>query len=144
MSTSTFFTETYGGFRIYFLNDLNGKELLNRLWSNDLFLNIYDYWSIHRHGYLLGNYLERNKMLKKIIRQKLSGDPNLPTYKVFLRMCANGRADFNPSDFLEKDWGEYFEQLRIWKIVNEEEFLKTRPHLREPKRQLKSKIIVIN
>ena len=102
MSTSTFFTETYGGFRIYFLNDLNGKELLNRLWSNDLFLNIYDYWSIHRHGYLLGNYLERNKMLKKIIRQKLSGDPNLPTYKVFLRMCANGRADFNPSDFFVK------------------------------------------
>lgn len=52
-------------------------------------------------------------------------------------MCANGRADFNPIDFLEKDWGEYFEQLRIWKIVNEEEFLKTRPHLRKPKRHLK-------
>lgn len=59
-------------------------------------------------------------------------------------MCANGRTDFNPIDFLEKDWGEYFEQLRIWKIVNEEEFLKTRPHVSKPKRHLKSKIIVIN
>ena len=144
MSTSTFFTKTYGGFCIDFFNDLTVENLWNRLWNKDLFLNIYDFWCLHRHSYLIDDYVQRNSMLKKIIRKKIRGNLNLPTYKVFLRMCAKANSDFNPSDYLDGDWGEYFEQLRIWKVCNELEFLKRRPHLREPKRHLKSKVIVIN
>ena len=70
MSTSTFFTETYGGFHIDFLNDLTGDRLWERFWNNDLFLNIYDFWCLRRHGYLIENYLKRNSFLKKIIRKK--------------------------------------------------------------------------
>ena len=94
--------------------------------------------------YLIDNYLVKNKFLKKIIRRKLRGDSNLSTYKVFLRVCAHGEEDFNPTEFLEKAWGEYFEKLRVWKIIHEQNYLKQRPHLREPKRHLKSKAIIIN
>lgn len=73
MSTSTFFTETYGGFHIDFLNDLTGDRLWERFWNNDLFLNIYDFWCLRRHGYLIDNYLKRNSFLKKIIRKKNKG-----------------------------------------------------------------------
>ena len=118
MSTSTFSTETYGGFRIDFLNDLTGDRSWERFWNNDLFLNIYDFSCLYRHGYSKDNYLQRNSFLKKIIRKKIRGNKNLPTYKVFLRMCANSNLDFNPSDYLEGDWGEYFEKLRIWKVCN--------------------------
>ena len=38
MSTSTFSTETYGGFRIDFLNDLTGDRSWERFWNNDFFL----------------------------------------------------------------------------------------------------------
>lgn len=65
-------------------------------------------------------------------------------YKVLLRMCANSDENFNPLDFLEKDWEHYFNKLRVWKKVCEEDFLYSRPHLREPKRHLKSKTIIIN
>ena len=139
MSASSFAIETYGGFRKDFLNDLSGLELFDRFWNEHLFLNIYDFWSLRRHGYLVDNYRQRNRFLKKIIRSKVKGDENLPSYKILLRMIVNSNYDFNPRPFLDGDWEVYFERLRNWKLCNEVEFLKIRPWMREPKRHIKIK-----
>ena len=141
---SKFVTETYGGFGIDFLNDFTGSELWKRLKSNHLFLNIYDFWSIRRHGYLIDNYYQKSSTFKKVIRDKLRGNEVLPTYKVLIRMCANAKEDFNATEFLEGDWEQYFENLRNWKLFYEKDYLKMKLHLKEPKRHLKSKVIVIN
>ena len=133
-------TETYGGFRVEFLHDESGKSL----WGDNLFLNIYDYWCIRLLGYLLTDYKKENSLLKRIIRKKLRGNEELPTYKVLLRMIAKRNEQFNPMEFLEKDWEDYFHIIREWKKVCEEGFLITHPHLREPKRHIKSNKIYIN
>ena len=139
MSASSFSTETCGGFRKDFLNDLCGGELWDRFWNEHLFLNLCDFWSLRRHPYLVDNYRQRNRFLKKIIRSKVKGDENLPSYKILLRMIVNSNYDFNPRPFLDGHWGLYFERLRSWKLSNEVEFLKIRPWMREPKRHIKIK-----
>ena len=143
MPSSRFLTETYGGFRINFLNELTGGELWDSLMGNELFFNLYDFWCIWKHGYLIDNYDQRNTFLKHIIRRKVRRDPNLPSYKIVLRMISNFNEDFNPSSYLEGDWGEYFEKLRMWKVCYEEEFLQRKPYLAEPKRYLKRKSILL-
>ena len=52
-------------------------------------------------------------------------------------MIAKGHCDFNPSPFLKGDWGIFLNRLYSWKHCNQEEFLKIKPSLREPKRHLK-------
>ena len=59
--------ETYADFRVAFLHDENGEKL----WEEDLFLNLYDFWVLCRDGFLLKTYKIRNA-LKKIIRKKVS------------------------------------------------------------------------
>lgn len=92
---------------------------------------------------MIDNYDQRNTFLKHIIRRKVRRDPNLPSYKIVLRMISNFNEDFNPSSYLEGDWGEYFEKLRMWKVCYEEEFLQRKPYLAEPKRYLKRKSILL-
>ena len=88
--------ETYADFRIEFLHD----ESMKKLWGNDLFLNIYDFWCISRDGFLLKDYSRKNSLLKTII------------YKVLLRMCAKREEQFNPMVFLHRDWENYFHILK--------------------------------
>ena len=132
--------ETYGDFRVEFLHD-EGSE---KLWVNDLFLNIYDFWCIRQLVYLLKDYRTKNSLLKRIIRKKLRENKELPPYKVLLRMCANREEQFNPIKYLHGDWEDYFHILREWKKVCEEDFLIQHPHLREPKRHIKANKICIN
>ena len=139
MSSLSFATETYGGFRKGFLNDSTGEELFDGFWNEHLFLNLYDFWSLRRHEYLVDNYQQRNTFLKKIIRFKVKADENLPSYKILLRMIVNSNYDFNPTAFLDGDWGIYFERLHNWKLCNEIDYLKIHPWLREPKRHKKIK-----
>ena len=80
-------TETYGDFRIDYLNDESGEKL----WGDNLFLNIYDFWCIRQDGFLLKDYKTKNSLLKRIIRKKLRGYKELPTYKVLLRMLTKKR-----------------------------------------------------
>ena len=133
-------TETYGDFRVEFLHDEGGEKL----WVNDLFLNIYDFLSICRFQYLLKDYRTKNSLLKRIIRKKLRGYKELPAYKVSLRMCAKREEQFNPMEYLHGDWEDYFHILREWKKVCEEDFLIQYPHLREPKRHIKDNKIYTN
>ena len=130
-------TEMYGDFRVDFLHDEGGEKV----WGDNLFLNIYDFWCVRPDGFLLKDYRTKNSLLKRIIRKKMRGNKELPTYKVLLRMCAKREEQFNPMEYLHGDWEDYFHILREWKKVCEKDFLEERPHLREPKRHVKSKKI---
>ena len=137
MSGSNFETETYGGIRLEFLKNVDGGELWDRLWSDHLFLNLYDFWCVRQYRHVVDNCQQKNTFLKKIIRRKVRGDVFLPSYKILLRMIAKGHRDFDPSSFLEGDWGVFLNKLYSWKQCNQEEFLKLKPCLKEPKRHLK-------
>ena len=125
--------ETYEDFRVEFLHD----EREEKLWGDNLFLNIYDFWCIRRNGFLLKDYRTKNSLLKRIIRKKMRGNKELPTYKVLLRMCAKKEKQFNPMDYLNSNWEQYFHILKEWKRFCEKDFLEQCPHLREPKRHQK-------
>ena len=125
--------ETYGDFRVDFLHDESGEKLR----GDNLFLNIYDFWCIRRDGFLLKDYKTNNSLLIRIIRKKMRGNKELPTYKVLLRMCAKRDEQFNPMDYLHSDWEQYFHILNKWKKVCVKDFLEERPRLREPKRHQK-------
>ena len=73
----------------------------------------------------------------------MGGNKELPTYQVLLRMCAKREEQFNPMEYLHGNWEDYFHILREWKKVCEKDFLEERPHLREPKRCVKSKKILL-
>ena len=88
-------------------------------------------------------YKTKHALLKKIIRKKVRGNKELPTYKVLLGMIAKREEQFNPMDYLNKDWEECFHILKEWKKVREKDFLEQYPHLREPKRHRKSKKICL-
>ena len=137
MSASNFQTETYAGFRKEFLKDYSGLELFDRLQSDHLFLNIFDFWCMRRHKQLVDNYAQRNRFLKKIIKSKVRWKDNLPTSKIVLRMLMKKNEDFDPTAFLDGDWGEYLNKLYRWKLCNEEQLLQLKPQLREPIRHLK-------
>ena len=66
-------TETYGSFRVEFLYDEEGEILR----GDTLFFNIYDLWSVHRSGFLLGTYDHKVTKLKKIIKRKWKGQKKL-------------------------------------------------------------------
>ena len=59
-------TEKYGDFRVDFLHDESGEKL----WDDNLFLNIYDFWCVHRDGFLLEDYRTKTSLLKRKIRKK--------------------------------------------------------------------------
>ena len=105
--------ETYWDFRVEFLHNGSGEKL----WGDNLFLNIYDFWCIGRDGFLLKDYKTKNSLLRRIIRKKMRGNKELSTYKVLLRMCAKREEHFNPMDYLHSDWGQYFHILKEWKKV---------------------------
>ena len=92
-------TETYRDFQVDFLHNKSGEKL----WADDLFLNVYHFWCIRQDGFLLKDYRTKNLLLKRIISKKLRGNKKLPTYKVFLRMCARREKQVNPMDFLHND-----------------------------------------
>ena len=92
---------------------------------------------MRRHKHLVDNYTQRNRFLKKIIKSKVRWNDKLPTSKIVLRMLMKKNEDFDPTEFLDGDWGEYLHKLYRWKLCNEEQLLQLRPQLREPIRHLK-------
>ena len=80
----------------------------------------------------MDNYAERNTYLKKIIKTKVRGNVYLPSYKLVVRMIIKGNKDFDPTAYLNGDWGVYLNELYNWKLCNEEQILRLKPHLREP------------
>ena len=74
-------------------------------------------------------------LLKKVIRKKVKGDKELPTYRVLLCKFIVGDEQFNPTDYLNADHEQYFHILKEWKKICEEDLLEEYPFLKEPKRQ---------
>ena len=66
---------------------------------------------MRRHRHLVDHYQQKNKFLKKIIRRKVKGDTYLPSYKIILTMIVEGNRDFDPTSFLEGDWGIFLNKL---------------------------------
>ena len=126
-------TETYGDFRVEFLHDEKGEKL----WSDSLFFNFYDFWHLRQDGFLLRTYKAKNLLLKKIIRKKVKCSKELPTYRVLLRKFIVGDEQFNSTDCLNADHKQYFHILKEWKKICEEDFLEQYSFLKEPKRHKK-------
>ena len=72
-------------------------------------------------------------LLKKVIRKKVKGDKELPTYRVLLRKFIVGDEQFNPTDYLNADHEQYFHILKEWTKICEEDLLEEHPFLKEPK-----------
>ena len=125
--------KTYGDFQVEFLHDEKGEKL----WSNSLFLNIYDFWCIRRDGFLLRTYKAKNSLLKRIIRKKMRGNNELPNYKVLLRKCIVGEEQFNPMDYLNGDHEQYFHVFKEWKKKLSKRLFRRASFLREGKRHKK-------
>lgn len=126
-------TETYGWFRVEFLNDGNGEDLK----AKSLFFDIYDLWTVSPSGILLGTNENRVTILKKIIQKKLKAKRHLPFFKVLIRKLRKGDEEFNPVEYLEKDHEFYFEKLQDWKQNFEKDYLSQHPNLREQIRHKK-------
>ena len=106
-------SKTYGDFRVESLHDEKGEKL----WSNSLFFNLYNFWRLHRDGILLRTYKTKNLLLKRIIPKKVKGNKELPTYRVLLHKFTVGDEQFNPTDYLNADHEQYFHILREWKTI---------------------------
>ena len=72
-------------------------------------------------------------LLKKIIRKKVKGNKELPTYKVLLHKFIVGDEQLNPTDYLNEDHDQYFHILKEWKKICEEDFLEEYPFLKNQK-----------
>ena len=75
--------------------------------------------------------------MKRIIRRKVNGNNELPTYKILLCQIMVGEEQFKPTDYLNSDQEDYFHVLKEWKIVCEKDFLEEHSHLKEGKRHQK-------
>ena len=99
-------TETFGDFRVEFLHDEKGEKL----WSNSLFFNLYDFWRLRRDGFLLKTYKAKNLLLKKVNHKKVKGNKKLPTSRVLLRKFIVGEEQLNPTNYLNSDHQQYFKR----------------------------------
>ena len=126
-------TETYGSFRVEFLYDEEGEILR----GDSLFFNIYDLWSVHRSGFLLGTYDHKVTKLRKIIKRKWKGQKKLPGFNILMRKIKEGDEVFNLIEFLEGDHVHFFQKLQEWKQNFENTYLKQHPFLRKQIRHKK-------
>ena len=121
--------ETYGSFRVKFLNDERGKLLK----SDSLFLNIYDFWVLsHAQGFMKINrwYHPRKAKLERVLRKKWEREnvKDLPIINVLLRKIIEGELVFDSTKYLD-DKEQYFSNLRSWKLNFEKQCLEKYPFL---------------
>ena len=126
-------TETYGSFRIEFLHDEEG-EILS---GNSLSFNVYDFWSVHRSGFLLGTYERKVVKLENIIKRKWKRQTSLPVINVLLRKTKEDDKAFDPAEYLEGDHEQFFQNLQEWKKNFEKSYHEQYPLLRQQIRHKK-------
>ena len=108
--------ETYGSFRVEFLDDK--REKLIR--SDRLFFNIYDYWTIvHAEGVkkIERWYYPKLDNLEKYLTKKWKQESvakRLPIINVLLRNIKQGELVYDPTRYLE-DEEQHFANLISWK-----------------------------
>ena len=123
--------ETYGSFRVKFLNDERGKLLK----SDSLFLNIYDFWVLsHAQGFMKVNrwYHPKKAKLERVLRKKREREnvKDLPIINVLLRKIMEGELVFDPTNYLD-DKEQYFSNLQSWKLNFEKQYLEKYPFLHD-------------
>ena len=132
--------ETYSFFRKEFLNDKKGKLME----SDELFLNIYDFWVL-KHAFFMRHkrwYQSRLTKLERILRRKweraVARVKTLPIINVLILKITEEDRAFDPSNYLnEKE--QYFANLESWKMTFEEELIQRKPYLtRKPIRHQKN------
>ena len=121
--------ETYGSFRVEFLNDERGKLLK----SDSLFLNIYDFWVLsHAQGFMKVNrwYHPKKAKLERVLRKKQEREnvKDLPIINFLLRKIMEGELVFDPTNYLD-DKEQYFSNLQSWKLNFEKQYLEKYPFL---------------
>ena len=121
--------ETYGSFRVKFLNDERGRLLK----SDSLFLNIYDFWVLsHAQGFMKVNhwYHPKKAKLERVLRKKREREnvKDLPIINVLLRKIMEGELVFDPTNYLD-DKEQYFSNLQSWKLNFEKQYLEKYPFL---------------
>ena len=121
--------ETYGSFRVKFLNDERGKLLK----SDSLFLNIYDFWVLsHAQGFMKVNrwYHPKKAKLERVLRKKREREnvKDLPIINFLLRKIMEGELVFDPTNYLD-DKEQYFSNLQSWKLNFEKQYLEKYPFL---------------
>ena len=131
--------ETYGFFRKEFLNNIKGKLIE----SDELFLNIYDFWVL-KHTFFMCHkrwYHPKITKLQIIFRRKWErAGVKLKTLPIInaliLKIIEEDRA-FDLTNYLnEKE--QYFVNLESWKMTFEEELIQRKPYLtRKPIRHRK-------
>ena len=121
--------ETYGSFRVEFLNDEREKLLK----SDSLFLNIYDFWVLsHAQGFMKVNcwYHPKKAKLERVLRKKWEREnvKDLAIINVLLRKITEGELFFDPTNYLD-DKEEYFLNLQSCKLNFEKQYLEKYPFL---------------
>ena len=131
--------ETYGFFRKEFLNNIKGKLIE----SDELFLNIYDFWVL-KHAFFMRRkrwYHPKITKLERILRRKWERAgvkvKTLPIINVLILKIIEEDRAFDPTNYLnEKE--QYFANLESWKMTFEEELIQRKPYLtRKPIRHRK-------
>ena len=132
--------ETYGFFRKEFLNDKKGKLIE----SNELSLNIYDFWVL-KHVFFMHSkrwYHPKITKLERILRRKWERAgvkvKTLPIINVLILKIIEEDRAFDPTNYLNKK-EQYFVNLESWKKTFEEELIQRKPYLtRKPIRHQKN------
>ena len=126
--------ETYGFFQKEFLRDKKGKLLK----SDEVFLNIYDFWVLtHAPGSMKVKrwYHPKLAKLEKILRKKWEREQKkvktLPIINIMLRNIREEVPAFNPVLYLE-DKEQYFANLESWKLTFEDQLIERYPFLVSP------------
>ena len=112
-------TITYGSFRVGFLHDKEKK----RIKEDSLFLNIYDFWSLHRSSFMRSEFSFEPKLarLELNIIKKWKKTNELSIVNVFIRKVKKGDSIFNPEKYLNGRNGTLFPGFAVMEIGIREE-----------------------
>ena len=132
--------ETYGSFRVEFLNDKRGKLLKN----DELFLNIYGFYTLtHASGNmtLRSWYYPKLTKLERILKKKWKENEKkvktLLIINIIIKKIKKNDAAFNLIFYLN-DKEQFFANLESWKLTFEEDYLNVHFYLlRKPIRHEK-------
>ena len=115
-------TITYGSFRVDFLHDKEKK----RMKEDSLFLNIYDFWSLHRSSFMRSEFSFEPKLarLELNIIKKWKKTNELSIVNVFIRKVKKGDSIFNPEKYLNGGNGTLFPGFAVVEIGIREELFR--------------------
>ena len=86
---------------------------------------------------MMDTYENKVVKLEKLKRKNWKATIDLPVIKVLIRKINEGDEAFNPTEYLEGDQEQFFQNIQQWKKDFEKTYLEQYPFLRPPIRQKK-------